>query len=461
MLGAWGIQLRENVRENISVIRKNLIIKKIKEPVPPNDKEEEKTLPDQIPIDTFTVCFDTGNKGTINGQNKYIKYTGDNLSESEIPKIEANEGYEFTGWSEEPNNHIVLKDKVFLAQYREILPPISPGSKPPWWKRLWLYLTSSGCLKWLLWLLISLLLLMLILWLLRGCDSHTVGRDNLKNNENELQNDVPNHRDGVNDDVSNGETYDPNNPYQSIPTPPKYKDILPPFKGKMPPLEENPEIEPGNPSIIANRLNILMENEDKSILDLARDFKTQYPDDKYKIIYYDDVVKRIQIKVPSQERKQLKQDIPSKFSAKYKLFVFEESLFEGAYTPSDPAFSDPNKSWYLKTIKAPKAWDITRGSDKITIAIVDNGFNLQHPELRSKVVKPYNVWLHSKKIFPQQIDHGTHVAGTALALAGNGKGLCGIAPNCKFMPIQVADKKGKITTSAVTPFLEVEGFQAN
>ncbi len=42
--------------------------------------------------------------------------------------------------------------------------------------------------------------------------------------------------------------------------------------------------------------------------------------------------------------------------------------------------------WYLKTIKAPEAWDISRGSDKITVAIVDNGFNLSHPELKSKVV---------------------------------------------------------------------------
>jgi subtilisin family serine protease len=80
---------------------------------------------------------------------------------------------------------------------------------------------------------------------------------------------------------------------------------------------------------------------------------------------------------------------------------------------------------------------------------VDNGFSLEHPELKGKVVMPYNVWLHSDKIFPQNPDHGTHVAGTALAVANNKEGLLGIAPNCAFMPIQVADAQGVMTTTSI------------
>ncbi|MDR0724916.1 MAG: S8 family serine peptidase, partial [Prevotellaceae bacterium] len=133
----------------------------------------------------------------------------------------------------------------------------------------------------------------------------------------------------------------------------------------------------------------------------------------------------------------------------YELFVFDEALFEGNYTPDDPAFADSDKSWYLHAIKAPQAWEITRGSPKLTVAIVDNGFNLSHPELSSKVVMPYNVWTHSNKVFPQQVDHGTHVAGTALAVADNGKGICGVAPGCAFMPVQVADARGLMTTTSI------------
>jgi subtilisin family serine protease len=453
VLGAWGMQLRENVREDLSEIRKNLIKRKTKKEIPLEETpiEEIKETSEVPPIiDPFTVRFDDGNFGNITGQSSFLKHSGENIYESEIPKVEAKEGYDFIGWSEEPKNYSVYGDKMFTAQYREKPPIIADTAKLPWWKRLWLFLTGSGCLKWLLWLLLILLLLLLLSWLIRGCNSHPVVGGIVNDDENSLHRGVPNHGDGVDDDDNhNGGIYDPNNPYQPVPTPPDYNDILPPYQGVMPPIDDNPEIKPGNPSIIANRLNILMENEDKSILDLARDFKTKYPDDKYKIIYYDDVVKRMQVEIPSEEREKLKQEIPPALSPEYHLFVFDEALFEGAYTPSDPAFSDQNKSWYLNTIKAPKAWDITRGSEKIIVAIVDNGFNLKHPELSSKVVKPYNVWLHSKEIFPQQVDHGTHVAGTALAIADNGQGICGIALNCKFMPIQVADKKGMMTTSAV------------
>lgn len=453
VLGAWGMQLSKNVREDLSVIRKNLINKKPKKETSieetPIEEVKEETY-EAPPINNpFTVRFDEGNFGNINGQSSYLKNSGENIYDSEIPKVEAKEGYEFIGWSEEPQNYSVYEDKVFTAQYSE-KPPII---ERPWWKRLWnwftAFFTGRGCLKWLLWFLIILLLLLFISWLFRGCNSHPFGEGVVNDDDNAWHNDLPNYGDGVDDEDNNGGIYDPSNPYQPVPTPPEYKDILPPYQGVMPPIDDKPEIKPGNPTIIANRLNILMENESKSILDLARDFKTKYPEDKYKIIYYDNVVKRMQVEVPSEEREKLKKEIPSAFTPEYNLFVFDEALFEGSYTPSDPAFSDPNKAWYLKTIKAPKAWDITMGSENIIVAIVDNGFNLKHPELSSKVVKPYNVWLHSQEIFPQQVDHGTHVAGTALSLADNGKGICGIAPNCKFMPIQVADKNGMMTTSSV------------
>lgn len=443
ILGAWGMQLRDNVREDITEIRKDLRRKPIIV-VPPLDTEP-------LPQPTqYNVTFNPGENGGINGNPIISKLSDSILGEEDIPKVDAKEGYEFIGWDVEPNGFSVSEDKVFTAQYRKIEQQHPLEEKIPWWRRFWLWLTAlfagKGCLKWLLRALLFLLLLLLLLFLLkecRGC-SHPIigGGAALEDNDSTWVREDPN----VGKD---GGIYDPNNPYTPKPTPPGYEDVLPPQQGVLPPLEDNPEIIPGNPSIIANRLNILMENEDKSILDLAKDFKEKYPDAKYKVVYYDDVVKRMQIEVPKEERDQLKQKIPTEFAPKYDLFVFDEALFEGAYLPNDPAVSDPAKSWYLKAINAPQAWDISMGSEKITVAIVDNGFNLSHPELKSKVVQPYNVWLHSTEIFPQKVDHGTHVAGTALAIADNGKGISGIAPKCKFMPIQVADKKGMMTTTSV------------
>lgn len=438
VLGAWGMTLKENLRADISEIRKNLVTKKKPEPQP----EAAQEIP---PINPFTVRFDEGDNGNLNGQAEYSKYEGDFVTETEIPQVEPKDGYEFTGWDEEPSNYSISGDKVFTAQYREIpvVPPIPP-KKLPWWKRFWTWLTTlfsgRGCLKWLLWLLLILLLLWLFSWLVRGCDGGMIngGGGALDDNDSTwLENDPR-----VGDERG---IYDPYNPYTPVPTPPDYEDVLPPQQGTLPPIGDKPEIIPGNPIILGNRLNILMENDDKSIMDLAKDFKTKYPEDKYKVVYYDDVVKRMQIEIPTNERENLKEVIPDQFAPKYQLFVFDEALFEGVIVPNN----NSDKDWYLSAINAEEAWGITQGSEKITVAIVDNGFNLQHPELSSKVVQPYNVWKRSREIFPQPIDHGTHVAGTALAIASDGKGITGIAPNCKFMPIQVADEQGRMTTTSV------------
>ncbi|MEZ5013568.1 MAG: S8 family serine peptidase [Chitinophagales bacterium] len=437
VLGAWGMQIRENVPQDITIIRRNS----------PHKNKKKKEDNDEEPIpNAYTISFIAGDKGELHGHASVNKIPNSQITDEDIPVISAKEGFEFVGWDESPNGYIVNGNKEFYAQYKDVE---TTDARAPWWKRFWRWLatffTGSGCLKWFLRLLLFLILLFLLYLLLRnahGCNRHFVGGGALSDNDNRWQHSDPNlgHDGGI---------YDPYNPYEPKPTPPEYKDVLPPQQGVLPPNTDNPEIIPGNPSIIANRLNILMENEDKSILDFAKSFKEKYPSDRYKVVYYDDVIKRLQIEIPRDEREQLKIEIPSKFAPEYKLFVFDEALFEGAFSPNDPAISDPDKSWYLKSINAFSAWDITQGSENITIAIVDNGFTLSHPELRSKVVQPYNVWLHSNDIFPQEDDHGTHVAGIALAIADNGLGLCGVAPACKFMPVQVADKNGMMTTTSV------------
>lgn len=442
VLGVWGMQLKKDVREDISEFRKTLFVKEKKKGGGGDGGGGEGN-------DPFSISFNAGDYGTIQGNASIKKEAGSSLGEDDIPTVHTNDEYEFTGWSDNPVGYEINSDKEFVAQYKAKEIRIPPPVRLPWYKRFWNWLRSllldRGCLRWLLWLLLLLLLAWLLFSLFRGCNNktdHPAGGGGLNDRDSSWIRDDPN----VGKD---GGIYDPHNPYQPKPTPPALDSILPPHEGVLPPINANPDTIPGNPTIIGNRLNILMENEDKSILDLAKAFKIKYPDERYKVVYYDDVVKRMQIEIPKEERERLKKEIPPAFAPEYELFVFDEALFESNQNPNDPALSDSDKSWYLKTIKAPQAWSITRGSEKVTVAIVDNGFNLKHPELAAKVVSPYNVWKHSADIFPQPLDHGTHVAGIALAIANNGKGTSGIAPNCKFMPVQVADERGLMTTTSV------------
>ncbi|MEL6143482.1 MAG: S8 family serine peptidase, partial [Bacteroidota bacterium] len=76
------------------------------------------------------------------------------------------------------------------------------------------------------------------------------------------------------------------------------------------------------------------------------------------------------------------------------------------------------------------------GSSNIKIAVIDNGFDTNHPDLRGKVISPLNVMTNSSSL-PTGARNGTHAtpcAGVALASA-NGAGIVGAAPNARLVPI--------------------------
>ncbi len=118
------------------------------------------------------------------------------------------------------------------------------------------------------------------------------------------------------------------------------------------------------------------------------------------------------------------------------------------YRPTDDRYS---QQWYLNHrggrdlapgshVSAEKAWDITRGSRSITIAIADDAFDLSHPDLQGagKIVAPRDFKNSDGLPTPasnQNENHGTAVAGVALA-EETGQGIVGIAPGCSLMPLQ-------------------------
>lgn len=76
-----------------------------------------------------------------------------------------------------------------------------------------------------------------------------------------------------------------------------------------------------------------------------------------------------------------------------------------------------------------------KGSKDITIAVIDMGFDLQHPDINTNVVEAFDVWNNGPFTEPKTFrDHGTPCAGIALARE-NGFGTVGVAPNSKFMPL--------------------------
>ena len=92
-------------------------------------------------------------------------------------------------------------------------------------------------------------------------------------------------------------------------------------------------------------------------------------------------------------------------------------------------------------IQAPEAWEITRGSEEVVIAVIDDGFDLGHPAFQNKQVhsdqKDFAVApADNAPLAGSQDYHGTCVASIATG-SGEGKGMMGVAPSCTFLPIRI------------------------
>lgn len=134
---------------------------------------------------------------------------------------------------------------------------------------------------------------------------------------------------------------------------------------------------------------------------------------------------------------------PEVVIAEPNIVVKQEQL----YRPKDPLYS---QQWYLNHnggsqlspgshISVEKAWDITRGVRSVVVAVMDDGFDLNHPDFQGtgKVVAPRDFKGEDFLPLPDNAgeNHGTACAGIAVA-EENGKGIVGVAPGCALMPLR-------------------------
>lgn len=86
------------------------------------------------------------------------------------------------------------------------------------------------------------------------------------------------------------------------------------------------------------------------------------------------------------------------------------------------------------------AWELLRslGSSSVTVAVIDDGFDLAHPDIggTGKVIHPFDFTRNSNDPSPGAGDwHGTACAGVAIGSAGGGD-IVGAAPNASFIPVR-------------------------
>src|SRR5438477_4759874 len=111
------------------------------------------------------------------------------------------------------------------------------------------------------------------------------------------------------------------------------------------------------------------------------------------------------------------------------------------WLPNDPDFA---KQWHLKAAGAPAAWDTTRG-EGVTVAVIDTGIYPVDDLDPARIVKGHNFVGHNDDARDDHA-HGTHVAGTIAQSTGNGKGVAGMAPQARLMPVKVLSAVGSGTS---------------
>lgn len=95
--------------------------------------------------------------------------------------------------------------------------------------------------------------------------------------------------------------------------------------------------------------------------------------------------------------------------------------------------------WEITKLDIDKQWIRSQG-EGVTIAVIDTGCDLNHPDIKNNLIDGKN-FVDPNKSPQDDNGHGSHVCGT-IAAENNGVGMVGVAPRAKIMPIKALGAKG-------------------
>jgi thermitase len=92
-----------------------------------------------------------------------------------------------------------------------------------------------------------------------------------------------------------------------------------------------------------------------------------------------------------------------------------------------------NCNW-IDYISLKEAWSIESGNKDVVIVIIDYGFNIEHENIKSNLIKDYSSeWNFSSNEVNDDPKHGTNVAGIAAGADANE--FKGVAYDCSLLPL--------------------------
>jgi serine protease len=174
-------------------------------------------------------------------------------------------------------------------------------------------------------------------------------------------------------------------------------------------------------------------------------------------------------------------------------YVEPDRILHPLLTPTDPRYDQDEQWGYYAPAGAnqgganlPPAWDVTRGSPSIVVAVIDTGY-LSHIDLPA-VLPGYDFitdplrandgdgrdadahdsgnWVVAGECGVGTLAknsgwHGTGIIGLIAAVMNNGRGGTGVAPNVGILPVRVSGKCGALMSDMVDGMRWAAGFSVS
>ncbi|MGM0413955.1 MAG: S8 family serine peptidase [Bacillota bacterium] len=109
-----------------------------------------------------------------------------------------------------------------------------------------------------------------------------------------------------------------------------------------------------------------------------------------------------------------------------------------------PLDTDYDRQWNLSLLRLPQAWNNISRTNRIRVAVLDTGVDLNHPDLRANLDTSYayNFVDNNRNVSDDNNQgHGTHVAGV-IGAQRNNTGIAGVLENVDILPIKVLEENG-------------------
>ncbi|MFU8866496.1 S8 family serine peptidase [Natronococcus sp.] len=184
---------------------------------------------------------------------------------------------------------------------------------------------------------------------------------------------------------------------------------------------------------------------DDSVSDAEGTVKPKIPNEAA-IVHANETLGYVAVEFPEDANERAKENFKENVLGDRDIAYAEENATVEAFaTPNDPRYG---QQYAPQQVNCEGAWETTFGDSDVTISIVDQGIQYDHPNLEENVdgsVSNYGENFAGSGSDPYPVsegeDHGTHVGGIAAGGTDNGTGHAGIS-DCSMLSARALDDSG-------------------